>query len=38
MEFGMNRDRQHKDSMLFVMIAYIGIAGLILGMVIGRII
>ena len=38
MEFGMNRDRQHKDSMLFVIIAYIGIAGLILGMAIGRII
>jgi hypothetical protein len=38
MEFGMNRDRQHKDSMLFVMIAYVGLAGLILGMVIGRII
>ena len=38
MEFGMNRDRQHKDSMLFVMIAYVGIAGLILGMAIGRII
>ena len=36
MEFGMNRDRQHKDSMLFVMIAYVGLAGLILGMVIGR--
>ena len=38
MEFGMNRDRQHKDSMLFVIIAYVGIAGLILGMAIGRII
>ena len=38
MEFGMNRDRQHKDSMLFVMIAYVGLAGLILGMIIGRII
>ena len=36
MEFGMNRDRQHKDSMLFVMIAYVGLAGLIIGMVIGR--
>ena len=36
MEFGMNRDRQHKDSMLFVMIAYVGLAGLILGMAIGR--
>jgi hypothetical protein len=38
MEFGMNRDRQHKDSMLFVIVAYVGITGLILGMVIGRII
>ena len=38
MEFGMNRDRQHKDSMLFVIIAYVGIAGLIVGMAIGRII
>ena len=38
MEFGMNRDRQHKDSMLFIMIAYIGLAVLIIGMVIGRII
>ena len=36
MEFGMNRDRQHKDSMLLIMIAYVGLAGLILGMVIGR--
>ena len=36
MEFGMNRDRQHKDSMLFVIIAYVGLAGLILGMTIGR--
>ena len=38
MEFGMNRDRQHKDSMLFVMVAYIGLAILIIGMAIGRII
>ena len=38
MQFGMNRDRQHKDSMLFVIIAYIGLAILIIGMVIGRII
>jgi hypothetical protein len=34
----MSRDRQHKDSMLFIMIAYVGLAGLILGMAIGRII
>ena len=37
-EFGMNRNRQHKDSMLFVTIAYIGLAILIIGMAIGRII
>ena len=36
MQYGMNKNRQHKDSMLFVMIAYVGLAGLILGMVIGR--
>ena len=36
MECGMNKNRQHKDSMLFVMIAYVGLAGLIIGMVIGR--
>ena len=38
MEFGMNRNRQYKDSMLFMMIAYIGLAILIIGMAIGRII
>ena len=38
MECGMNKNRQHKDSMLFVIIAYVGLAGLILGMAIGRII
>ena len=38
MRFGMNRNRQHKDSMLFMMIAYIGLAILIIGMAIGRII
>ena len=36
MQYGMNKNRQHKDSMLFVMIAYVGLAGLILGMTIGR--
>ena len=36
MECGMNKNRQHKDSMLFVMIAYVGLEGLIIGMVIGR--
>ena len=36
MQYGMNKNRQHKDSMLFIMIAYVGLAGLILGMVIGR--
>jgi len=38
MQFGMNRNRQHKDSMLFIMIAYIGLAILIIGVAIGRII
>ena len=38
MQFGMNRDRQYKDSTLFIMIAYIGLAILIIGMAIGRII
>ena len=38
MQFGMNRDKQYKDSMLFTMIAYIGLAILIISMAIGRII
>ena len=33
---GMNRDRQNKDSMLLVIIGYVGLAGLILGVAIGR--
>ena len=36
MQFGMNRNRQNKDSMLLVIIGYIGLAGLILGLAIGR--
>ena len=36
MQFGMNRNRQNKDSMLLVVIGYIGLAGLILGLAIGR--
>ena len=32
------RDKQYKDSMLFLMIAYVGLAILIIGMLIGRII
>jgi hypothetical protein len=35
---GMNRDRQHKDSMLFITIAYIGLTILVIGMAIGRLI
>ena len=38
MPCGMNRDRQHKDSMLFITIAYIGLTILVIGMVIGRLI
>jgi hypothetical protein len=38
MECGMKRNKQHKDSMLFMMIAYVGLAILIIGMAIGRII
>jgi len=34
----MNRNRQHRDSMLLMMIAYIGLAILIIGVAIGRII
>ena len=36
MRFGMNKNRQNKDSMLLVIIGYIGLAGLILGLAIGR--
>ena len=36
MQFGMNRNKQKKDAMLFVMIGYVGIAGLIIGLAIGR--
>ena len=36
MQFGMNRNRQNKDSMLLVIIGYIGLAGLIIGTAIGR--
>ena len=36
MQCGMNRNRQNKDSMLLVIIGYIGLAGLILGLAIGR--
>ena len=38
MLFGMKTNKQNKNSMLFVIIAYVGLIGLILGMVIGRII
>jgi len=34
----MNRDRQNKDSMLFLIVGYIGLVALIIGLVIGRLI
>ena len=34
--FGMNKNRQNKDSMLLVIIGYVALAGLILGTAIGR--
>jgi len=36
MRFGMNKNRQNKDSMLLVIIGYVALAGLILGTAIGR--
>ena len=36
MQFGMKTNKQNKDSMLLVIIGYVGLAGLILGMAIGR--
>ena len=36
MRFGMNRNRQKKDSMLLVIIGYVALAGLIIGTAIGR--
>jgi len=36
MQFGMNRNKQKKDAMLLVIIGYIGLAGLIIGLAIGR--
>ena len=35
-KYGMNRNRQNKDSMLLVIIGYTALAGLILGAAIGR--
>ena len=35
-KYGMNKDRQNKDSMLLVIIGYVALAGLILGAAIGR--
>jgi len=34
----MNRNKQKKDAMIFVIIGYIGITGLIIGLAIGRLI
>ena len=36
MQFGMNRNKQKKDAMLFVMIGYVALAGIIIGAAIGR--
>ena len=36
MQFGMNKNRQNKDSMLLVIIGYVALAGLIIGLAIGR--
>ena len=36
MQFGMNRNIQKKDAMLLVIFGYVGLAGLILGLAIGR--
>ena len=35
-KYGMNKNRQNKDSMLLVIIGYVALAGLILGTAIGR--
>jgi len=35
-KYGMNKNRQNKDSMLLVIIGYVALAGLILGIAIGR--
>tara|TARA_B100000424_G_scaffold256402_1_gene236352 strand:- start:538 stop:669 length:132 start_codon:yes stop_codon:yes gene_type:complete len=35
-KYGMNKNRQNKDSMLLVIIGYVALAGLILGAAIGR--
>ena len=36
MQFGMKTNKQKKDSSLFLIVAYIGIAGLIIGIGIGK--
>jgi hypothetical protein len=38
MQFGMNKDRQNKDSMLFLIVSYIALTALIVGLAIGRLI
>ena len=35
-KYGMNKNRQNKDSMLLVIIGYVALAGLIIGTAIGR--
>jgi len=36
MQCGMKTNKQKKDSMLLIIIGYVGLAGLILGIAIGR--
>ena len=36
MQFGMKTNKQKKDSMLLVIIGYVALAGLIIGLAIGR--
>ena len=35
-KYGMNKDRQNKNSMLLVIIGYVALAGIIIGTAIGR--
>jgi hypothetical protein len=36
MQFGMKTNKQKKDSMLLVIIAYVALAGIVIGTAIGR--
>ena len=35
-KYGMNKDRQNKDSMLLVIIGYVALTGIIIGAAIGK--